>query len=425
MAQTILDDTTVVRVDNLSAFAGHMFNSTRTQEQIDAEAMVSMKSLFIFIFEGTLVPIIGSIGFFGNILSILVLKLRDLDLKPSFANLLVTLCIFDMIFILAVILFYTIPIHSIYYEEHAIPYITPFLLPLIHIALTGSVYSVVAVAMERYCIICNPFNWQNQGRGFRYIIAIVVFSLLYNLNKFFEVEVGYVEVPKTELVNETTITITNTTKAIVTITSLRGDALYTKVVILLNFLIMVVVPLTMLSLCHYLTFAKIRENTKLHNTISNNQRRDNAMAALFFLIIGCFLICHSGKFVLNFFEISTLFNDKDEAWPTWTFVLTRFNHLMLVINSSVNFFIYCFRDARFRCAVFSIFGLNVYDERAASSSPKTQTISPFTKLCQKINDRRESQSDTEEREEHQLVRYGRNNNNVGSTLLQNEEEVQV
>ena len=147
MAQTILDDTTVVRVDNLSAFAGHMFNSTRTQEQIDAEAMVSMKSLFIFIFEGTLVPIIGSIGFFGNILSILVLKLRDLDLKPSFANLLVTLCIFDMIFILAVILFYTIPIHSIYYEEHAIPYITPFLLPLIHIALTGSVYSVVAVAM--------------------------------------------------------------------------------------------------------------------------------------------------------------------------------------------------------------------------------------------------------------------------------------
>ena len=45
---------------------------------------------------------------------------------------------------------------------------TPILLPAIHIALTGSVYAVVAVAVERYIIICNPYNWTNQGQILRF-----------------------------------------------------------------------------------------------------------------------------------------------------------------------------------------------------------------------------------------------------------------
>ena len=48
-------------------------------------------------------------------------------------------------------------------DEHATAQ-TPILLPAIHIALTGSVYAVVAVAVERYIIICNPYNWTNQGQ---------------------------------------------------------------------------------------------------------------------------------------------------------------------------------------------------------------------------------------------------------------------
>ena len=123
----------------------------------------------IFWFEGFFVPIVGTIGILGNILSILVLSRRELDLKASFKNLLITLCIFDMLFIVAVNMFYTLPIHFDYYETELIPYLTPFLLPFIHIVLTGSVYAVVAVAVERYFIICNPFSTNYHGRGMRYI----------------------------------------------------------------------------------------------------------------------------------------------------------------------------------------------------------------------------------------------------------------
>ena len=41
------------------------------------------------------------------------------------------------------------------------PLITPIVLPITQMAMTGSVYSVVAVALERYFNICKPFraNW--------------------------------------------------------------------------------------------------------------------------------------------------------------------------------------------------------------------------------------------------------------------------
>jgi hypothetical protein len=103
----------------------------------------------------------------------------------------------------------------------------------------------------------------------------------------------------------------------------------------------------------------VREHTRMHNAISCHQRRDNAMATLFFIIIAFFLLCHSGKFALNFFEIFLIFTgQKDARWPLWAFLMTRINHLMLVINSSVNFFIYSFRDAKFRNALFSLLGLD-------------------------------------------------------------------
>lgn len=154
------------------------------------------------------------------------------------------------------------------------------------------------------------------------------------------------------------IILTNVTMAVVTMTRLRDDATYTKTVIVVNFFVMVVAPLLVLSVCHLQTYRTVRENTRRHNAISGHQRRDDAMAMLFFVIILCFVICHSGKFVLNFFEIwRILTGRRHEPWPMWAFLLTRTNHLLLVVNSSVNFFIYCFRDARFREAAMSILGV--------------------------------------------------------------------
>ena len=36
-------------------------------------------------------------------------------------------------------------------------YLLPYILPIIHVALLGSIYSTVALAAERYITICHPF----------------------------------------------------------------------------------------------------------------------------------------------------------------------------------------------------------------------------------------------------------------------------
>ena len=36
-------------------------------------------------------------------------------------------------------------------------YVFPILYPLAQIALTGSVYSIVTITVERYLIVCHPF----------------------------------------------------------------------------------------------------------------------------------------------------------------------------------------------------------------------------------------------------------------------------
>jgi len=36
-------------------------------------------------------------------------------------------------------------------------YMLPYALPIIHMALLGSIYSTVALAAERYITVCHPF----------------------------------------------------------------------------------------------------------------------------------------------------------------------------------------------------------------------------------------------------------------------------
>ena len=101
--------------------------------------------------------------------------------------------------------------------------------------------------------------------------------------------------------------------------------------------------------------------TTFHNRIcGSSHRRDTTMVALLFSIVIVFLSCHSCKLVLNIYEAAqvdmilqtykVMSNLKISGqmvqygkllfWPNWADNLTRWNHLMLVINSSSNIIIY-------------------------------------------------------------------------------------
>jgi hypothetical protein len=55
------------------------------------------------------------------------------------------------------------------------------------IALTGSIYSTLAITVERYLTVCHPFyTVSHRWTAKHYVAPIVAFSFLYNIPKFFE-----------------------------------------------------------------------------------------------------------------------------------------------------------------------------------------------------------------------------------------------
>ena len=52
---------------------------------------------------------------------------------------------------------------------------------------------------------------------------------------------------------------------------MRKNPYYLNTYIIVNFFVMTVAPVVILCVCHYQTFQKIRENTRMHNAISSHQ----------------------------------------------------------------------------------------------------------------------------------------------------------
>eukprot|EP00092_Neocalanus_flemingeri_P105384 GFUD01135086.1.p1 GENE.GFUD01135086.1~~GFUD01135086.1.p1 ORF type:complete len:137 (-),score=35.16 GFUD01135086.1:27-398(-) len=80
------------------------------------------------------------------------------------------------------------------------------------------------------------------------------------------------------------------------------------------------------------------------------------MVALLFSIVIVFLCCHTTRLALNVYEAVQMIQfGTIQFWPVWADNLTRWNHLMLVVNSSINILVYMAKDFKFRQAFFLMF----------------------------------------------------------------------
>ena len=79
--------------------------------------------------------------------------------------------------------------HTYFYD--IFPYITPLVVyPIGMIAQTGSVGCTICVTIERYVAVCQPLKARflcTYGRAKIYVICISIFSILYNIPRFWEV----------------------------------------------------------------------------------------------------------------------------------------------------------------------------------------------------------------------------------------------
>jgi len=237
------------------------------------------------------------------------------------------------------------------YNKEVAPYIVPYILPMAQIALTGSIYSTLAVAIERYVSVCHPHYVGFSEAGKLSVAGVILFSVVFNINRFFEyttqTDIREVEINSTHT--------ENITMAFPATTDLRKDPLYIQVTMAVTNVVSYVVPLLVLIVLNTKIYLAIKERTRRLASLTSRQRRDVAVAGVLVGIILVFIICHSFKFVPNIYEIyMEVFSISMRDWPRWMDIVVIFSNLLHTLNSSLNFFIYCYKDDKFRASLLNM-----------------------------------------------------------------------
>ena len=96
------------------------------------------------------------------------------------------LATFDALFLLCAIATFGLPTVSPAYKTEFFIYVMPITYGLTHTTRVGSVFATLSVTLERFFAIVFPFKDVNRLKKFL-IPSTVVFTVIYNIPKFFEV----------------------------------------------------------------------------------------------------------------------------------------------------------------------------------------------------------------------------------------------
>jgi len=303
----------------------------------------SLETDIRFMLEGVLLPIIGMLGIVGNSLSLHVLLCFNLELKPVYQQLLSSLVVWDLIFIaLSIPLFSLVHIFPRSYALNIFPWVVPYLYPLTQIAQQGSVYSTLAVALERYLAVCRPSSYIPAEAGYILMILIIFFTFLFNLPRFFELK---------------TLSLPHCKYVTVEPTVLRLSPAYSTITMVSSVVFLNIIPFICLIFINKQIYSVIQQKIKILETLNKRKRRDITVSLVLVFIVVIFLICNSLKTCLNLYELSITMKGKelkDELDKDKIFrALSILSNVLIVFNSSINFLIYLFKDPKFQKALIS------------------------------------------------------------------------
>jgi hypothetical protein len=287
------------------------------------------------------------------------------------------------------------------------------------------------LALERYNALANPtchqvplglrrratgkpslklyFNlhWQ---RLLKYIGPITLFATIFYIPKWLELELDHHQVCSSS--SDKNHGVTNDTSCGssygILVTDLRSNNHYTLWYLnVFNLIITAVIPLVMLTYLNlniYLKFKKYIQRQPLamstSTTLADNsnhvhqlvKKREKDMiqqTRILFSIVFLFSLFHILRIILNIDEFATLEKKKMakgmgcEWLQYWTIIAAPVSHILLQINSSVNFVIYGFFNKSFRQELVTWLTsfLNVFKMRTNSRSQAINMNFQDTKMC--------------------------------------------
>ena len=145
-----------------------------------------------FLLDKVSIPVVGSVGLVGNLAAMVVLS--QPDMKSTFHHSLITLAVFEILFLILVI---SDRGARIWYDFYILmlPY---FLHPLTNILMSCESFLLVSIALERLIAVVRPL-WYRTARlrlsswyhALVFILPTLVISVSFNIPRFFEMELVY------------------------------------------------------------------------------------------------------------------------------------------------------------------------------------------------------------------------------------------
>ena len=321
---------------------------------------------------------VGVAGIFLNSIALIVLLTSSMR-SHFFNRLLFCLAIFDNIYLSCELS--EIFRHRYQTSEQFYSFIW-LIYPVRNMFMFCSAYMTIALAHERYQAITNPVEYRNRDsqnmmrRLSCYVLPILTFSFLYYCPKFLDLNVGglmkCMNGTKTtvisiqEGVNPESTRYDNCTKQFRLIpTELRINHHYILWYInISNMVLTAILPVSMLIFLNCRTYKSLnrfnqRRPSQPENVLagreSRNRDNDVKKTLILFWIVIVFILCHALRILLNMEEFLRLtrYLDIREKGCSHGFkfsfsVLVPVSQLFIIINSSVNFFIYSFFDPAFK-----------------------------------------------------------------------------
>ena len=151
----------------------NIIKETLTNMECETEDNVTRNRIeFDLIVDVVLILLVGLFGLCGNIGAIH--RFSHLKKATKFHHLMMLLSIYDLLCIATIVSIFSLPrVSSVYKQSAFYHYFAPIALSLTQIALTGSIYTTLAITIERYLIVCHPFyvvshEWPSK----RYILPV-------------------------------------------------------------------------------------------------------------------------------------------------------------------------------------------------------------------------------------------------------------
>ena len=323
-------------------------------ETTDTESVNENLKLYSFIVNVCVNGAFCLFGYFGNIMTIVVLQ-KD-TVKTSNCVLLQALAFFDSCFLVYVVLY--VVLRSVYPFTGSLrnyydagPYFVAFVLPFGWTSQTATIWMVVLIALDRCiivsqplksAIICTPKNAKKS------VLFVALAAILFNAPRW----PHYYRVSFPE---ESTNLSSTFVSHVAFDSNLWNQDLYRKIYhISFTFIFLFIIPFALLITLNTKLIITLKKAQTLRARMTNKTIKqpvaNTNVNLMMVIIITTFLICELPDFVAGIIGAGEF---KVDA-TTYNYY-AGIKESLLVLNSSINFYLYCLFYKRFRKTLVQVY----------------------------------------------------------------------